>query len=1282
MIYVYSLQAVISQGLPGKGSAEDPISSVTAGLMVKARQGLRSGIMGKVGRIQVVSLLSLIAISYVNGNSIPEISTEVVQLREDIPIGGYAFTILATDHDGDKLSYGMTGPNTFYFNVDKDTGEVTVKSQLDRENQELIEVTVTVTDHIYPDVSASIFIVVEDANDNRPEFIGIPYSTVVPETTPPGESIFQVTAIDKDIGMAGVVNYAISEVIPSDDPSMFSIDKNGIIMLTGELSYTDKSYFYQLTINASDNGGPLGDNPNYVQSNLAFLSVNIKDVANLDPQFLNLPGTASVEEGTPLGTSVFQVRARDPDTGINDKILYSITTSSVPDLFQIIESSGIISVKSDIDREALLENSMNDAVVVLQIEAKESLLDINGVQAKTTDQIQIIIRDINDNKPVFLDCSDTDCVEQDSFQGEIDEHSSVGLPVQGLNVHVQDLDKMENGTFLLSLEGPDKGAFSISPSSALTQTQIQILVKNPEEVDYEKYKTMTVQVVALDSLNEAFRSTATVTITINDINDNRPTFENDTYTEMVKEHSPVGTLIATITATDLDTEDAGNIEYKLLPESLHSRFNVDPKTGGITVQSSELLDREVRSSYSATLQARDKANNIGSTILEIVLLDINDHAPKMIRPFYEFYVNENVNGLMFEVQASDNDEPDTVNSKIQYEIVDSEFQKNFTIDRDTGKIETNGILDREAIDIELKGQIELNVTAYDMGEPRKSTWAMVLIEVQDVNDNDPHFRQSEYNFTVKESEKNAFVGSVWADDADQTYTNNRISFDLGGNLGNFFIRSFQATNGKGFSGNISVDADTELDYDHGRRSYTFTVTATDVDGRKATTTANVKVLDVNDETPMLNDTKFHVKENTTITGDVGKLEGKDLDTNHSLTYKLVSSECESTKILEPCEEEWFIVEPTGDVKVNPEFVIDYEAHPLVVLNVAITDIYTEKGEDSSIGKVIFEIEDINDNAPEFYHAQPNFVVLAESTKKDTSVAHVYARDRDTLPNAEMVFSVQSVKFVHTNNQTEDLITNFYADVPQIEPCCNAVIRSLETLDVERKGRYVLTVKAGNAAAPQLSSATEITIFTVDKSYRVSLEFRTTVQDFKVNEEQIKINLELATRTIVHIMDVKAKRSEKRAEDSVTVVEAYFIYSNGTALSYDAVLNIVNRNEEYRDILFEYGLTGVHSGGSDGNTEDNLGFFVMVGLVGALVITLVVTSTSLVCIKRNYKRKLKAAKAMNSAAMTANENQKSGPVVPGTNKYTMEGANPVLNLNIDTATDLGFDEDGSNTDRAR
>ncbi|XP_016295500.1 cadherin-related family member 2-like isoform X2 [Sinocyclocheilus anshuiensis] len=151
---------------------------------------------------------------------------------------------------------------------------------------------------------------------------------------------------------------------------------------------------------------------------------------------------------------------------------------------------------------------------------------------------------------------------------------------------------------------------------------------------------------------------------------------------------------------------------------------------------------------------------------------------------------------------------------------------------------------------------------------------------------------------------------------------------------------------------------------------------------------------------------------------------------------------------------------------------------------------------------------------------------------------------------------------------------------------------------------------------------------------------------------------------------------------MTILEAYFVFPNGTALDYDAVTAILNSEEVYKEHgyqLTQLGFTGILTTVTE-STDVKTEVFIMIGLMAALVIVLVVTTTSLVCIRRNYKRKLKAAKAMNSAATVVIENQKTSPVVPGTNKYTKEGANPVLNMNIDTATDLGFDEDGSSADR--
>ena len=64
-----------------------------------------------------------------------------------------------------------------------------------------------------------------------------------------------------------------------------------------------------------------------------------------------------------------------------------------------------------------------------------------GVNAFATSEIQITIGDVNDNKPEFYDCTEA-CVIQNTFSGNIDEHSAVGLSVLGLSMGVMDGDKV------------------------------------------------------------------------------------------------------------------------------------------------------------------------------------------------------------------------------------------------------------------------------------------------------------------------------------------------------------------------------------------------------------------------------------------------------------------------------------------------------------------------------------------------------------------------------------------------------------------------------------------------------------------------------------------------------------------------------------------------------------------------------------------------------------------------------------------------------------------------
>ncbi|KAM9795044.1 cadherin-related family member 2 [Neosynchiropus ocellatus] len=1193
-------------------------------------------------------------------NRDPIVEAVIERVCEDTPEGTYAFTIPATDPDGDPLSFSLSGSESVYFSVESHTGRVSVERKLDRESYNLLEFQVTVTDGISiypPTVTATI--ILTDANDNRPIFVNSSYDASVPENEPINTVLFRVQATDEDTSTAGVVRYYLDEVTPAHGSSLFEIvPTTGDVRLIKALNYTGLSTFYRLKISAKDGGGKCFSDEPVVLSSIVYSFISVEDVPDLNPQFFGLPYVARVEENSPMGLSVFQVSAVDMDTGVNDDIIYSIEESN--GLFSITSDDGNITVASKIDRETV------GSTVTLTIKAAESQPNINGQPATATASVRIEIIDVNDNKPEFYKCTaESSCVKESNFSAEILEQSLGSVPI---NMKVIDLDEVKR--IQLTLEGADKNFFSVEPQLTTADSAVQLLIKQP--VDYEEKEQIVLQVIAKDQDESSFQSTATVTITIKDINDNSPRFPQDTYRLNVTEHTAEGTTIATITATDPDTMDAGKLVYSLLPESILEYFDVTPSSGVVYVKNQNLLDREVRSLYSATLQARDTGGKLGTTTLDITLTDINDQSPVFNRDSYLVFVEE---GQSFElkIEATDADEPETVNTQIVYAIVPSTYSFYFTIDPNTGLLRNAGLLDLEALDPALNGKINISVSATDRGSPPRSSVVPVEINLQDVNDNSPTFAKVSYAFSVKEGEKGAFVGSVYAEDLDQTVDFNRISFSIiDGSFGNFIIRT--SSEGRGYRGNIQIDPDVELDYESERKTFNLQVEATDLGHRTSTVPVKVEVLDVNDERPeFLPAGPLTVDENATINEAVGRFRAQDQDGNSSLIYQLISTKCRCDDVLSDCD--WFVLDTSGEVKVNGR--LDYERCDQVLMEAQVVDVNTEKGANNSVkaGEMVINIRDINDNTPEFIASDIASVVVSETASKGTSVAGVTAVDRDSGVNRQIEFKVTKVQFHHANNDVSDMRMLFEAVTTQQMGNYVGIIQTTEGLDVTLKGKYLVTVTATDTGG--LANSTVLQIFTIDKSYSIELQFSSTQAEVEADLPNILRALTAATKAAVEVVSIKPPVEETRATVGCVMV-SYFVYSNGTALTSDEVETMLS-HPDYFPVLSQLGL--LYIGGPTGvTTTPPTVQYILLGVVGGLVIVLIVLLTSLMCTRRNYRRKLKAAKAMKSASMVANGNEKSGAVVPGTNKYTKEGANPVLNLNIDTTLVLGIDEESSDVDK--
>ncbi|XP_072002353.1 cadherin-related family member 2 isoform X2 [Engystomops pustulosus] len=1213
-------------------------------------------------------------------------------VSEDTPVGSIVFTIDATDEDlNDILTYGITGADSFYFSCNQSSGETTLVLQLDFEVKQSHSIIQTVFDGL--ELVQRVFIVqVTDCNDNAPVFYGLPYAVEIPENMPLDSVICNVTAEDYDNEKLIPVTITIEEVIPSSDTDLFYIKdlsdkapKTANIRLNGTLDFNRKSTFYQLILNATDLGGPLHNTFIY-QSTTAYVSVKVVDVPDLDPEFIGAPYMSSIYEHSQLGQSVVTVSAIDGDRGIRDDIFYYIKSSPMSDLFNI-SINGEISVAGDIDREALLEDGEQ---IILQVVAQEKNLNIHGQNATANTSVTIRIMDINDNKPQFYNCDVTDCDftkgPVDSFFGEIEEHSSVRVPVANLTITAHDPDKDQNGAFYLYLRGKDSDCFTVSPQRITNTGMVQLLVKDSAAIDYERVHQMEVELVANDTglVNDCC-SFAFVTIDLIDINDHTPKFDDATYKLKIEEHSPGGSVLGTITATDPDSGDYGKITYSLLPESILNLFQVNSISGTITVVNGDLLDRERTPFYYATLRAQDGMNATGTTLLEIELLDINDCTPVAIG-VYNIFVKENIDDVSIQLEATDNDEPGNNNSMIEYEIEPSEFSGNFTINVTTGLITSLGPLDREAIDVSEIGRIILTVKLYDLGIPSLSSYVNVTINVEDLNDNGPIFNKAEYTFFVNESTPGANIGNVKARDKDQTELNNRISFSISqGGSGNFIIRGQREALGQ-YIGILTLsDPYLQLDYEQ-QTNYTLIIEAED-NGVDSTNTANatviVQVLDLNDEPPFIDPSSlkdiFIFENQTGEPQNIATLNATDPDTIHDLEFQQLSMSCfKNEKDVGSICYDWLWLAPNGQLFVNHTEDVDYEVCDHMVMLLRVEDKLTLIGNRYSQNvsqKVV--IGDVNDNAPEFLDLKDAFVVVPETAFITTEVASVKAEDKDSGENAALSFSINKVEFIFSNGETQQLGNIFSITTTTEDGIYTGSIRVANNLDRTFKGQYEVTVIVKDGGQPSLSASRSLTIFTIDESYRVVLRFSKSVDELTDNSPAIISQLSIATGSTVFVAGIESAGASKRVirAGDQSIMTVYCVYTNGTAITPIELNRIIQSNSEVLGALLRLGLYVI--GPEDPIIQDDNKMFlgIIAGLAAFIVVVIIIMVSTIVCMRKSHSRKIRAIKASKAAKALPGEMTQGVEAIPGTNIFNAEGANPILNVDLD----LGFDLSSSSSD---
>lgn len=562
-------------------------------------------------------ILSLFVVIFASTNAEVELKLEV---SEGVPIGHRIGYIGEFSHGVDSgppyLIVPVPGTDTDkYLHVDKMTGEIRTKYQLDRE----VRASYSLVAIPLSGQNVRVVVNVLDENDNAPTFPQPIMHIEFPENTPLDVKRTLNPARDPDLGsfntqryniVSGNVNNAfrLSSHRERDDVLYLDLQINGFLD-------RETTPGYSLLIEALDGGSPP------LRGEMT-VNITIQDVNDNQPIFNQSRYFATIAENATVGSSVLQVFAFDADANENGQIRYSINRrqSDKEKMFRIDAATGLISINKQLDFET---KELHELVVVATDQGEQP--------QETTTFVSIRVTDVNDNQPtinvIFLSDDATPKISEAAQPGEFVARISVNDPDS----------KTEYSNVNVSLTGGD-GRFGLT-----TRDNIIYLVIVSLPLDRETQPNYTLDIVATDQGNPPLHASKTIQLRVTDVNDNAPEFERDVYQANVMEVADPGTSVVQVFAVDRDEGNNSAITYSLLDTlDTHSQwFRIDQHTGLVTTRAP--IDCETEPVPQLTVIATDMgypAMSSTATVL-VTIHDVNDNEPIFDQSFYNVSVAEN-----------------------------------------------------------------------------------------------------------------------------------------------------------------------------------------------------------------------------------------------------------------------------------------------------------------------------------------------------------------------------------------------------------------------------------------------------------------------------------------------------------------------------------------------------------------------------------------------------------------------------------------------------------------
>lgn len=595
------------------------------------------------------------------------------------------------------------------------------------------------------------------------------------------------------------------------------------------------------------------------------VTVHVEDINDHIPTFTPDTITLLISEGSTINASFSIPSAEDNDTGGKNGIQsYAIVPES--DMFGLTQESRLIGFNIQIYVKKALDREITDSYK-LQVVARDG-----GSPPQTGYMtVDIIITDVNDNKPQFSKPVYNISIEEDT-------------PAQSviLTLSAKDKDSGVNGIIFYQIAPLQANKDQIMNDFSVNSTTGDVAIKH--QLIYEANKYYSFIVEAYDNGENRQVSQAQVYVYVSDAGNNPPKVSISTISPgntgfvNISENSKLGTFVAYISTEDSDTGPNGIVSCV----STNSYFAVNQIAANqFSVVVQTVLDRETSDIHNVTVMCSDHGTPVMSSSASFIvrITDYNDNVPVFDQTSHNASVYENSiqDQVILQVKATDRDIGS--NKDITYRI---DNEPRVTVNQD------GVVIVKPSFDREVEPFVLVRVLAIDNGNIPLTGTATISLTILDRNDNSPYFVGETFQFEIVENlNSGTSITRLKAEDKD-IEENSRVTFSLSPSDVERKLPFTVFADGV-IQSNRALDREEKSLYD-------FIVIVQDQGepSRNGSKVIRVIVLDVNDNRPNIT---FPNKENKSVSiiypdsqnSYVAKIFAYDVDfgDNASLIYQIV-----------------------------------------------------------------------------------------------------------------------------------------------------------------------------------------------------------------------------------------------------------------------------------------------------------------------------------------------------------------------------------------------------------